>query len=67
MKIDGREFELEMIQPRNTKTGDNFVVLVGCAHDSKDNYDRCKIKLTSTELDLIIDKLAALCTITAKY
>ena len=63
MKIDGVEYELEQIQPRRTRDGVLFVGLVGYDADNARNV----VKLTSTELEQIVDKLSRLTTITGKY
>ena len=66
MKVDGKEFQLDYIQPRTTTDGLNYVALVGY-QGLEAECTRTVVKLTSDELTAITNKLAKLSTISGKY
>ena len=66
MKVNGKEFQLDFVQPRTTKDGANYVSLVGY-QEVGELYTRTVVKLTSDELTAITEKLATLSTISGKY
>ena len=64
MKVGGKEYALELVQPRTTRDGLNYVALVGFDEAME---KRVVVKLTSDELTTITNKLATLSTIGGVY